>query len=232
MERKQFTFYRSYYEAVKELPKKEQCAVILAICAYALDEKEPELTGTAKAIFSLVRPTLDSSRRKAESGKAGGKGKQTESKTEANDKQTAREKENKKENKNKKENECCYPLPPEAPTLPEPDVASVFSDFLNRVNPSASQRCLDELAGYVRVMGPAVCKRAIDIALDNKKATWSYIKAILADKQARGVRCLADWDNLEKEREERNAATVRGNSGGKAGAGTDKQWNLKSVFDD
>lgn len=112
MERNQFTFYRSYYEAVRELPKKEQSAVMLAICAYALDEEEPNLTGTAKAIFSLVRPTLDASRRKAISGKTGGERKQAESKTEANGKQTERKKENKKENKKEKENKCYTPIPP------------------------------------------------------------------------------------------------------------------------
>lgn len=114
----------------------------------------------------------------------------------------------------------------------EPEIGESVSYFLDRINPMASQTCLDELTGYARVMGAAVCKRAMDIAADNNARKWSYVKAILADRQARGVRCLADWDNLEKEREERNAATVRGNSGGKAGAGTDKQWNLKSVFDD
>lgn len=118
MERKQFTFYRSYYEAVKVLPKKEQVAVILAICNYALNNEEPRLNGTANAIFGLIRPTLDSSRRKAESGKQGGSktqanDKQTESKTEANCKQTASEKENKKEKENKIENECS--LPPISP---------------------------------------------------------------------------------------------------------------------
>ena len=46
-------------------------------------------------------------------------------------------------------------------------------------------------------MGPDVCKRAFDIALDSKKTTWPYIRAILQDKQARGVRCLADWEKLE-----------------------------------
>ena len=57
---------------------------------------------------------------------------------------------------------------------------------------------LDELRGYAESMGPDVCRRAIDIALDSKKATWPYIRAILRDKQARGVRCLADWDALEE----------------------------------
>lgn len=102
MGRKQFTFYRSYYDAVVELPKKDQVAVILAICGYALDETEPELTGTAKAVFSLIRPNLDASRRKAESGKCGGNAKQTRSKLEANRKQAGSEKENEIE----KENEC------------------------------------------------------------------------------------------------------------------------------
>lgn len=121
MERKQFTFYRSYYEAVKELPKREQTAVLLAICDYALNEREPELTGTAKAVFALARPTLDASRRKAANGKKGGESKQNESKTEANAKQTRSKKEKKKENKKKKEkeNECYPPTPLFGPELQE-----------------------------------------------------------------------------------------------------------------
>jgi len=75
------------------------------------------------------------------------------------------------------------------------------SDYLNRVNPSASPSSLDELRGFVEVLGPDVCRRAFDIALDSKKTTWPYIRAILQDKQTRGIRCLADWDALEKKRE-------------------------------
>lgn len=59
--RNQFTFYSSYYEAVKQLPKKEQVNVILAICGYALMDEEPELTGTSKAIFDLMRPMVQES---------------------------------------------------------------------------------------------------------------------------------------------------------------------------
>lgn len=72
MERNQFTFYRSYYEAVKELPKKEQSAVMIAICAYALDEEEPNLTGTAKAIFDSLVPRMDTERRDAKEGRRSG----------------------------------------------------------------------------------------------------------------------------------------------------------------
>ena len=76
-----------------------------------------------------------------------------------------------------------------------------MSDYLNRVNPSASPSSLDELRGFVEVLGPDVCRRAFDIALDSKKSTWPYIRTILQNKQAQGVRCLADWDALEKKRE-------------------------------
>lgn len=114
VERMQFTFYRSYYEAIRALPKKDQTAVLLAVCAYALDNKEPNLSGTAKAVFTLIRPTLDTSRRKSQSGKKGGEngskteasGKQNVSKTEAKRKQTVSEKEKEKEKEIEIENEC------------------------------------------------------------------------------------------------------------------------------
>lgn len=75
-----------------------------------------------------------------------------------------------------------------------PVIAAVVSDYLNRINPAASPTSLQELADYAEELGEAVCKRAFDIALDEKKSTWSYIRAILRDKAARGIKCLADWD--------------------------------------
>lgn len=121
----QFTFYRSYYEAIRALPKKDQTAVLLAVCAYALDNKEPNLSGTAKAVFTLIRPTLDTSRRKSQSGKKGGENgskteandKQNGSKTQAKRKQNASEKEVEKEIEKEVEIENeCYITPPSKKT--------------------------------------------------------------------------------------------------------------------
>lgn len=80
-------------------------------------------------------------------------------------------------------------------------VASVLADFLDRINPAASSACLDELRTFAEEMGEAVCKRAFDIALDAKKASWPYIRAILRDKHKRGIKCLADWEASEKANE-------------------------------
>ena len=90
--RNQFTFYKSYYDAIQELSKKDQSALILAVCAYAIYETLPKgLSCAASTAFKLIKPTLDSGRRKAESGSIGGaskpqaNGKQTESKNERED---------------------------------------------------------------------------------------------------------------------------------------------------
>ena len=96
--RKQFTFYRSFWESVQVLPKKDRLPILEAIISYALDGGEPKgLSQSQSAFFMLVKPNLDASRKKANSGKQGG------SKRQANSKQSQSEKE--KENEVEKENE-------------------------------------------------------------------------------------------------------------------------------
>lgn len=81
MARDSFIFYRSFYEAISELPKENQADTYNAIIQYALNQEELELTGISKAIFSLVKPQLDANYKRYENGK------QKKSKTEANRKQ-------------------------------------------------------------------------------------------------------------------------------------------------
>ena len=79
--RDSIVFYRSFYEAIKEIPLEEQGVVYNAIYGYALDGIEPELTGVAKAIFLLVKPQIDANNAKYENGKKGGKPKTNRSET-------------------------------------------------------------------------------------------------------------------------------------------------------
>ena len=95
-ERKAFSFYRSYFEAAKDLPTKEdQADFLMAICSYIFEGAEPEISGVASAMFKLAKPNLDVSTKRANAGQIGGKSnkqkanaKQNESKTEANEEQT------------------------------------------------------------------------------------------------------------------------------------------------
>lgn len=120
-ERTQFTFYASFFDAVSRIKKKaDRADAYDAICAYALREEEPDfskMSDAAQIAFLLIKPNLDSSRRKAKSGKDGGSkkanGKQNESKPEANSKQEEHESEKEKEieKEGEIENECYPPTP-------------------------------------------------------------------------------------------------------------------------
>lgn len=84
-ERKAFSFYRSYYEASKDLPREAQADFLMAICAYIFDGVEPDLQGVASAMFKLAKPTLDTSIKRASAGQTGGKSKANAKQTASND---------------------------------------------------------------------------------------------------------------------------------------------------
>lgn len=108
--RSQFTFYRSFFEAVFKIKNKAARAEAYdAICKYALFNDAPDvdkMSDAAAIAFMLIKPNLDSSRRKAKSGKDGGSkkanGKQNGSKQEANCKQEEGESEKEKEKEREK----------------------------------------------------------------------------------------------------------------------------------
>lgn len=223
MERGQFTFYASFAKAAERIRKKaDRCDFYDAVKDYAIYGKEPEweaLSDTVAVAFELVRPTLDASKRKAENGKRGGaaskpKAKKGKPKQPASEKEGEKEDEVEGEKESEIENECSKILPPGGGNTKSPAaaadvsplssaVAMVQADYLNRVNAAASPASLDELAGFVEAMGPDCCRRAFDIALDERITRWSYIRGILQDKQQRGVKCLADWDALDGQRQKK-----------------------------
>lgn len=68
-----FVFYRSFYEAIKEIDEEAtRLAILEALCDYAIFGEEPELRGTASALFKLMRPQIDANRKRRENGKKGG----------------------------------------------------------------------------------------------------------------------------------------------------------------
>ena len=78
--------YRSFYEAIKELPKENQADVWSAVYEFGLNGKRIELTGISKTIFTLIAPQLEANYKKYLNG-IKPKQKQPESKTEAKPKQ-------------------------------------------------------------------------------------------------------------------------------------------------
>lgn len=79
--------YRSFYDAIKELPEKNQLEILKQIFEFGLDGIESELTGLSKTIWILIKPNLEANRTKWKSG-CKAKSKQSRSKTEAKPKQS------------------------------------------------------------------------------------------------------------------------------------------------
>lgn len=181
MERKQFTWYRSYYDALKEIPAEEFRAIVLAVCAYALDGEEPELSGVARAIFTLIRPTLEVGRSKAENRsraeqmplsaeQTGNRPEQTKNKpeqtqnkrkqTDNKPEQTRKEKEKEKEREKESENDSyCSPPPPSGPKrFVPPTLAEVQSYVAERQSPVDPQGFIDFYASKGWMVGKTPMK--------------------------------------------------------------------------
>ena len=71
MYRKQFTFYRSFWEAIGKLTtNKEKLQAYEAICAYALNGTEPDekaIKPAAATVFCVTRPILETALKRSRS---------------------------------------------------------------------------------------------------------------------------------------------------------------------
>ena len=86
MKRDSFVFYRSFFEATEPLNKEQKAELFDAICSFALNKEEIELSPISKAMFALIKPQLEANYKKFLNGKAP-KRNQTKSKIKAKQKQ-------------------------------------------------------------------------------------------------------------------------------------------------
>ena len=105
-----------------------------------------------------------------------------------------------------------------SPVPNDKGLAEVMDYFLNKINPTAPQFVLDKIKFYYQQMGVDCCKRAFDIALAERKTSWSYIDTILKNKLSQGVKCLADWEESDKKHEDGKRAKAITKNPGKATA--------------
>ena len=190
MARDSFIFYRSFYEAIKEVPEDAQLQIYKAISIYALEQEEIELIGIAKAIFSLVKPQLDANYKKYENGK------QTKSKMQAKDKQNKSKIEtnvndnvnvNNNDNDNDNGNDSCV------------DGFQQVIDFYNNNIGLITPYGLEVLSDYAKDMPKDLIILAMKKAVEADKRTIQYVKGILNNWFKKGIKSV-----LEAEKEDAN----------------------------
>lgn len=198
MARDSFIFYRSFYEAINELPKENQADTYNAIMQYALNQNEVQLKGISKAIFSLVKPQLDANYKKYENGK------QKKSKTEANDKQKKskigtnvndNDNVNVNVNDNNKANDSCI------------DGLQKIINFYNENIGAITPYGLEILGSYAKEMPVDLIIYAMKISVEANKKTIQYIKAILNNWQKANIKTLAEAKQNNKNGKKQNKKT-------------------------
>ena len=105
--RDSFIFYRSFYEAIKDLPRDIKGEIYTAIMEYSLYGKETDnLKPVARSIFTLIKPQIDVNNKRFDNGCKGGRPlkKETKEKPSNNQKET-KEKPNKNYNVNDNNND-------------------------------------------------------------------------------------------------------------------------------
>lgn len=194
-------------DAMELLGDAEKGRLFTALLVYGKSGEAPQLSGNERFLFPMMRAQIDRDsaeykdycEKQAENGKKGGRPKKPKNPPFSGKPTASQKSQDKDEDKEKDKDEDKDSGKDNTPAR-DPAVAAVMSAYHDKINPQLSERSRDELAGFVQAMGAEVCQRAIDTALDAKKANWPYVRAILQAKQASGVRCLADWDELEANR--------------------------------
>lgn len=225
--------YYSYLDLMEELSDAECGRLFKACLTYGKTGATPELRGNERFVWPGIRSQIDRDAEKYKMRCEQNRNNRQRTSTNVNDRErpltkSTKTKEKAKENTKAKEKE----------TSPDGDakkaaLSAVMDCYLDRVNPMASPASLEELKAYVEHMGAECCLRAINIALDEKKTTWSYIKAILQNKLSQGVRCIADWDALDAKREEeKKRGAAQSSNAAPSGDGSFHGWRAKSALDD
>ena len=198
MARDSFIFYRSFYEAISELPKENQADTYNAIMEYALNQEEIELTGISKAIFSLVKPQLDANYKKYENGK------QKKSKTEAKQKQTkSKIGTNVNENVNVNDNDNVNVNDNDNENVGDSCVDGLQEvvDFYNENIGLITPYGLEVLSDYAKEMPTDLIIYAMEISVEANVRTIQYIKGILNNWSNKGIKTLIE---AKKENQKQN----------------------------
>ena len=71
IKRDSFVFYRSFFEAIQQIPRKHRAMIYEAVFEYVFENREPSLSGVPSALWTLIKPQLDANNVRYENGKLG-----------------------------------------------------------------------------------------------------------------------------------------------------------------
>ena len=186
-------FYKSFYEAIKELPSKNQLEIYNAIFQKYFYNEDVSLKGISKGIFNLIIPNVDSANKRyfanVENGKKGGrpkselKPKENPNESELKPKQKVNDNDN--DNVNEKDNVN--------------DNDNIFSYIESNFGITISGKNYEDIYSWSLIYSLDILKYAVDVAVKSGKRTIRYWEGILNNWKGCNYKSLIDIQENEKK---------------------------------
>lgn len=97
---KGFSFYKSYYDCLEDLDKKDKYEILEAMLDYVFKNKKPKFKGIKKTIWTLIEPNLNTSKNRSNAKSGAPIGNQNARKIEENEEKNNTIKKQSKNNQN------------------------------------------------------------------------------------------------------------------------------------
>lgn len=191
---KGFTFFQSYYEALKDVSVEDRKEIINAILEFVFEDKEPVFIGSNKAIWTLIKPNLKTSKNKSKSKQNQNEIKSKSNEKEEQNKNVLEESQNESNDLHDKDKEKDKDKDKEEDKDDGDDVLKYYEINIEKICP-ATTATLFELN---KENSKELIKKAIDIAILRGKKNLDYIQGILKSWKEKGYKTLSE---VEKEQE-------------------------------
>lgn len=204
MNRDSFIFYRSFYEAIKEVDTETQVALYDAICKKALYDEETTLEGTAKILYTLIKPQLDANNKRYSDGQKGGRPKKETSgfeevKTTGYKKKKPNNNENVNENENENENvvekgDGCVDGSLQFGSCVD-GIVKFYEENIGMITPHE----FEVLDSYRADFNDDVIIYALKLQVEKRATGVAYAKAILNNWKKQNIKTLIEAQNENRK---------------------------------
>lgn len=188
-------FYKSFYEAIKELPSKNQLEIYNAIFQKYFYNEDISLKGISKGIFNLIIPNVDSANKRyfanVENGKKGGrpkselKPKENPKETQTEPKHNLNDNDNVNDNVNDKDNITAN--------------IDIFSYIEENFGITISGKNYEDIYSWLQFYTPDILKYAVDLSVKSGKRTIRYWEGILNNWKGCNYKSLIDIQENDKK---------------------------------
>ena len=196
MERESFIFYKSFADAIDDLPDNEQLLLYKAIKEFSLNGTEIDLQGQAKTLWKLIKPQLIANNKKFSDGTKGGRPKNkpvvidnenqglSEEKTSGYEKEKPNVNGNVNGNVNSSFSESGFKYIPEEGQKAREDATIVFNKARNLWNElQVPPECRDIIIPHTQ----SECLRTL------QNYSWPEIENAIKNYHFHKTKCDNDW---------------------------------------